>query len=255
MKSFYESNRETSELLITSPEAFFNLHYHANVEIYLITNGEYLMQLNDQTFKISDGSIVVADSYDVHGYTSISPQTVDDCSKILVIPYEYLSYFNKIKGDRKIKNPHLSDKKLCEKLTKFVAEHLETATRLEIKKHAVDYFFSLFLHLIEFEEKTGIDSVKLIKKILTYIHQNFKENISRNSIAKSLGYSEEHISRVFHKFLKTGISNYVNNLRLDYVENNKGVGDKTLLELILEAGFNSQRTYYRVKSTNKKTLR
>lgn len=44
-----------------------------------------------------------------------------------------------------------------------------------------------------------------------------------------------------------GISKYVNNLRLEYVEMNKKLSDKTLNELIFEAGFNSERTYFRAK--------
>jgi hypothetical protein len=42
----------------------------------------------------------------------------------------------------------------------------------------------------------------------------------------------------------------LNDLRVDYVEKNKNQ-NKTLTELIFEAGFNSQRTYYRAKSKAK----
>lgn len=246
MKGFYESFRESTELSIFTPDLYFNPHYHINVEIYLIKDGKYQMNVNNQVFTIEDGSIVIADSYDVHGYNSISNKQ-DNTSRIMVIPYNYLVYFNEIKGERKIKNPHLKNKTLCDKLIRFIDEHILTATSIDAKKHAVNYFFSLIIENVEFEEVKRTDSVKIIKKILNHIHQNFKENITRKSIAQKFGYSEEYVSKVFHKFLKTGISTYVNNLRLDYVEKNKNISDKTTLELIFEAGFNSQRTYFRAK--------
>ena len=206
MKSFYESFREASELLITVPESSFNPHFHNNVEIYLIKNAKYFMSINQLNFTIDNGSIVIADSYDVHGYKMVDENVVDDCSRIIVIPYEYLSYFNKVKGDRRIKNPHVKNHKLCDKLIKFVDEHILTASTIDEKKHAVNYFLSLIISVLEFEEEKDVDSVKLIKKILSYIHKNYRENITRKSIAKELGYSEEYISRVFNAFLKTNIS-------------------------------------------------
>ena len=248
MKSFYESFRESSELSIFMPESNFNPHYHNNVEVYLIRDNNYQMSLNDQVFDVSDGSIVIADSYEVHGYNSISKKQ-DNSSRIIVIPYGYLAYFNEIKGERRIKNSQVKNRELCYKLIKFVDEHILTASTIDEKKHAVNYFLSLIISVLEFEEEKDVDSVKLIKKILSYIHKNYRENITRKSIAKELGYSEEYISRVFNAFLRTNISNYVNNLRVDYVENNKKLLDKTVTELIFEAGFNSQRTYFRAKKS------
>lgn len=250
MKSYYESFRESSELLIFTPNLNFNPHYHNNVEIYLIKGNDYQMRINDQVFDAGDGSIVIVDSYDVHGYKRISDK-IDDSSRIMVIPYNFLSYFNEVKCERRIKNPHVKNKLLCEKLICLIDEHILTATSIEAKKHVVNYFFALIIQNLEFEKIKGTDSVKLIKKVLNYIHQNFKENITRKSIAQKFGYSEEHISRIFHKFLKIGISSYINDLRLDYVEKNKNISDKTTLELIFEAGFNCERTYFRAKKLNK----
>ena len=250
MKGFYESDRERAKLFVTKAGEYFNPHYHINVEIYLIKSGSYLMTVNEQSFVASSGSIVVADSYAVHGYTRLDKTDTDGC-KIIIIPYEYLTKFNLIKQNRVIKTPHVKDQALLNKLLDFVDKHLLTSTSSEVSLSAVDYLLSLILESVEFEENKKTGSVNLIKMILSYIHQNFKSDITRASISKEFGYSEEHISRVFSKFLKTSISKYVNELRLDYVEKNKLITPKSLTELIFEAGFNSQRTYYRYASKGK----
>ena len=251
MKVFYESDREGSLLAVTHGENYFKPHYHINVEVYLIKSGSYLMTVNDKSFVASAGSIVVADSYDMHGYERIDTLDDNEC-KILIIPYEYLQNFNLKKQDRKIKNPHIVDKKLCDKLIDFVDNFILPCSSESTKKSAVDYFLALIFDTLEFEDDKTAGSVKLIKNILNYVHSNFKNNITRSTIAKEFGYSEEHISRVFSKFLKTSISKYLNDLRVDYVEKNKN-GTKSITELIFEAGFNSQRTYFRAKKNSKKT--
>ena len=252
MKGYYEEYREQSKLSVVNASTFFNSHYHNNAEIYLFNGGKYSMSVNDQTFIASKGSIIIADSYDVHGYKRLESGSDNDC-KIIIIPYEYLTEFNRIKGDRRIKNMHSQNEELCEKLLKFTLEHIIPSISLEsesVKKSAVEYFLSLILQELEFEKQNNLGSVVLIKNILSYIHLNFKNDITRSSISKELGYSEEHVSRVFKKFLKTSISKYLNDLRVDYVEKNKSQ-NKTLTELIFEAGFNSQRTYYRAKNKAK----
>ena len=249
MKSFYEVDREATQLFVTHANDRFNFHYHINLEIYLIKSGSYLLTVNDSSFVASAGSIVVVDSYAVHGYERLDLDDKDGC-KIVIIPYDYLTKFNSVRGDRIIKTPHVIDKELCGKLIEFVEEHIQTATSQSVKESAINYFLSLILEVVEFKEEKLSGSVALIKNVLSYINKNFQKDISRKSISKEFGYSEEHVSRVFAKFMKTSISGYVNDLRLDYVEKNKKTTQKPLTELIFEAGFNSQRTYYRVKGKN-----
>lgn len=80
-------------------------------------------------------------------------------------------------------------------------------------------------------------------KILQYVDGIFKEKLSLERIARNLGYSREYISRVFHRYMKRGLNDYINERRLDYISR----ADKTrkISELALEAGFSSMQTYYR----------
>ena len=62
-------------------------------------------------------------------------------------------------------------------------------------------------------------------------------------------YSTEHVSRVFHKYLRVGLPKFINDLRLDYIENELMLSDKKkITDLIFEAGFKSVQSYYRSKS-------
>ena len=87
-----------------------------------------------------------------------------------------------------------------------------------------------------------------MRQILTYLQTHFQGEVSRAAIAKALGYSQEHISHVFRRYTGKSLTEYVNGLRFSYMEQLCKTGDKrTATELMFEAGFKSQHTYYRQK--------
>jgi methylphosphotriester-DNA--protein-cysteine methyltransferase len=87
---------------------------------------------------------------------------------------------------------------------------------------------------------------------LFYINQNFKEEINLKILAKQFGYTAEHISRVFNHYLNVSLPEYINGLRLDYVENAIKEGSKeNITSLLFSAGFKSIQTYYRAKNKRK----
>ena len=107
---------------------------------------------------------------------------------------------------------------------------------------------SVLAERIEWTEEGMKGEVELVREILSYLHENYRCNIRRSDIAHTLGYTEAHISRVFHSYLSMGIPEYVSKLRLEHLENARRNGDNRSLSVrISEAGFQSQQTYYRCK--------
>ena len=105
------------------------------------------------------------------------------------------------------------------------------------------------LEHLTFSPARGGGERLLLREILSYLQEHFKEPLTRTNVARALGYTESHISRVFHSYVGKGLSQYVNELRLQYIERRRRHGDtRPLTELIFEAGFGSQQTYYRAKS-------
>ena len=88
---------------------------------------------------------------------------------------------------------------------------------------------------------------ELIIKILDDVNKNFRKDATLKSVSARLGYCTAHLSRTFHKYLKMSLPEYVNNLRLDYVEKHKHDKNVLITELIFDAGFKSIQSYYRNK--------
>lgn len=71
---------------------------------------------------------------------------------------------------------------------------------------------ALFLILPSFFEET---SGNLATKVKNYIKANYMQHISVDGIAKSVGYSRQHLSRTFKKETGTGVRDFLIGIRLE----------------------------------------
>ncbi|MBE5750852.1 MAG: helix-turn-helix domain-containing protein [Clostridiales bacterium] len=245
MKSFYERHRELDTLpyVLRSQAYDFPAHFHGNLEVLIVKRGEKTMHINGEEYCADNDTVTVIDSYDVHAYET---KWNEDC-RVVIIPQEAAAAFHARHKNLRIKDKLIKDAALCDELLKIVDEYLLQDKSESVQAVALELFLATLNDKIEWIEERGGGEVELIRKMLAFIHENYREDVSRKTLARVLGYAEAHISRVFHRYLKTGISAYVNGLRLAYVEKRKKDGDTTVTELIYEAGFKSQQTYYRVK--------
>ncbi len=247
MNGFYEKYRDDDGelLVIQNRNSIYPAHFHLNMEICMIKSGYHNIKINGKEYLLTEGCIAVIDSYDIHSYAE---SAIDDGACAIVIPYSYLQRFNAMRNAKKIINPVISDNNLCRKLLFIVDEYLSPIQNTQVKRAGVELFLALLGDKLEYSSNPPADERELIRKILTFAQENYRQDASRCAIAKALGYTQEHISRVFHRYMKMGIAEYVNQLRIKHIENLRQSGDKrTTTELIYDAGFKSQQTYYRVK--------
>lgn len=249
MKSYYEKERDDAGKLDIgrNSEGTYPAHFHRDLEIVLAKRGSYEILINGIPQKAEGDAVFVIDSFDVHKYVKRVPDEEGRLeNKTLIIPYSYARGFNEIKRGRAIKLPVVTNAELVDKLSELTENYIVLAKGEAVRKNAVELFLAILAECITFSEETPRGEVELVRKILSYIHQNYRGDVSRRSIARTLGYTEAHVSRVFHSYLLVGIPEYVGRLRLEYVESARSRGDnRSLTALIHEAGFSSQQTYYR----------
>lgn len=247
MEAFYEKNREEeNELSVQrNRQHVFPAHFHLNLEVLLLRKGRYTICVGERRQEVSAGSVVVIDSYQIHAYEKcVLEEERDSC--VVIFPYRYLRKFNEWRKNLSIAEPFLCDGALCDELLHIADVYLTGGE--ETKEAAADLFLARLYERLQFAEGKTRDEGALVRQILSFIQENFQDDVSRKTLARTLGYTEAHVSRVFHRYIGKSISEYVNGLRLAYVERLRAAGDKrTSLDLLYEAGFKSEQTYYRVK--------
>ena len=248
MKEFYEHTRENDSRLSVSrnkPHAY-PAHFHLNLEILIVVKGEQEITVSNNKYSAKSGTVVVVDSYEVHSYGNGSHETeeTDDC--VVILPFNLLKRFNRMRHDLAISTPVINNPELARELV-FIVDKYFTEDDV-ISEAAVGLFLSLLYKHLSFNERHKKDDSTLIRRILSYIKENYTGDVSRPKIAHALGYTEAHISRTFHKYIGKSISEYVNDLRLKLVRRRISEGEKPSTDLILDCGFGSLQTYYRVKA-------
>ncbi len=254
MKSFYEQRREEDKRLVAHGNAnhSYPAHFHNNMEIFLVGRGDYEVVINGEREKTKNGEIFLVDSYEVHEYKRLTMRS-DENARVLLIPYRLLGGFNAKRKGFRFAEHKIANETLCAELIRLTDEYLLSEQAESVREAAAALIVSLLCENLVFTAEKARGEVELVRKMLMYIQENFQKKISRETLSRELGYAEAHLSRVFHRYVKTGISEYINGLRLEYIDRRLQEGySGTTIELIYEAGFNSQQTYYRVRKKSKK---
>lgn len=87
---------------------------------------------------------------------------------------------------------------------------------------------------------------ELANKILSYVYENFAENLTLCQAASALGYEYHYFSGIFHKFFMMNFKEFLNICRFEAACEIISDPAKTLTEIAFESGFGSVRSFNRI---------
>ncbi len=229
--------------------------FHDSVEIIFMLEGEAEAFLNSKSNLLSKGDIFFVDSYEGHWYKCLTDSVL---AFVLVLSREYLQNFYELYEGQTFMT-HMGDKEKNERIFKLIENWYEEKEKTHIKD--LGYANLLFSYFIESYPLTKRGHKRqrdeFIVQLLLYIHEHYLENVSLNRIAKDLGYSKDHCSKIIKKYVGRDFRDYINMLRLRKA--NSLLSDKsvnmTTLEILYKCGFQSPATYYRAKKRFEKELK
>lgn len=109
----------------------------------------------------------------------------------------------------------------------------------------IDILRSNFLTNVETQSKLEYNKLNLIE-IQKYIHENFRKNISLQSLSDQFNYSLSYLSRIFKKDIGIGFNSYLKNIRLSNSQKELIKTKKTITEIALDNGFGSSSSFNRI---------
>lgn len=248
MSKYYEHYRSGKEgFMIRHGDLEYPPHFHQNIELCILLTGEQEISIGGEVVHAVAPCVVVIDNFTVHSYGSGEGKRC-----VIIIPHEMVTEFNRLRHGKILIDACIYNAVLAENIMYIINNYLQNASEYYQISSALNMIMSLIESVIALTEADNNREDDLINRILTYIHNNFNESISLKSAARSLGYAEGHLSRVFHKYIKESFPCYVNRLRFEYVQNHNE-SKENITQLIFDAGFRSIQTYYRTKKQLTKT--
>lgn len=214
--------------------------FHSQIELYFVDEGEMEVAVNDSHRILKGGELSVALSYNAHAYKT----PVSSKSSVLIIPPHICPEFISATKHKNVTNPFITDREAVAKIKEHYNEVIKCENKITLLGH-VYVILGLVMDSISFEETDKNIEPELSSRILFYINENFKKDISLLSISSALGYSQSYISRYFKSCFNIGINRYINIVRLKNAITLMHEHKYNITFCALESGFNSMRTFYR----------
>ena len=228
------------------PEFEKTYHFHDSIEFIFLLKGQLKAVISDKEYIVNAGDFIFADSYEGHCYTKLNENAL---GYVLVVSREYFNLFSSVCSNKHFKtfgNDNNKNGRIFDLLNKWFNEENKSFL---LNAGYCNCLFAYLIDLYGLEEKRDDIDKNLVKKLLSYIHNHFLEEITLKNIAHEFGYSVEHCSKILKTATNANFRDYVNRLRIRKVK--ELIEDKSLklnkLEIMQMCGFSSPATFYRVK--------
>lgn len=85
---------------------------------------------------------------------------------------------------------------------------------------------------------------KLLQSVMSYLHQNYRYDVSLSTVAEKFGVSSGHLGLIFSENFGSSYNSYVNRIRLRHACNMLENSNLCTKEIAVECGFNSTEYFY-----------
>ena len=237
-KMFFYSSRRRYGTVMNSH------HYHdSKFEIYYMVSGKCSYFIDDKSYDVLPGDVVLIPEGTIHK----TDYGKEEHSRLLIecssgfIPEEVrpkiaeLSYV--------YRNPDVTRDIFL--LLKKIGEEFSHPD--ELTENAITaYMRILFYTLVRSENSAERPDSKnqMVEEVVSYLKENFSQEITLSAMAKLCFVSPEHLSRTFKKETGFGFSEYLTLLRLRQAEYMLKEGDEySISEIAYRCGFNDSNYF------------
>lgn len=222
----------------------FPPHLHSHMELVCVVEGEMCFSVNDIRKNLEKGDIAVCFPNDVHSYSNTAHSEL----LILIFSPEIIREYFKEHMGKTLEDPFIkggcSYEAVGVLLDMLVKESSSHRNEFVIKGLLYSILGKLHENFVFKNGRQWHDTT--IQKLLRYIGSHFCERITLESVAKDLGFSRFHISRIFNSKIGEQFNEYVNKLRINMAQSLLAGTEASVSNIALECGFESIRNFNRV---------
>lgn len=246
MQAFFEISRDHENTYAIMPrhDNFCPPHFHSNIEVVYVADGEIEVTVNGQTRLLTKGCASIANSYDVHTYQTIGHSD----TRILIIPVDLVSRFERTMQSKCFSCAFLMPGPCTDEISRVI-DRLENNPAPPGSLATLGYLYTILGLFIDNLEVVpmgfGTGATSLIRHILFYLERHYLEPITLENVAKACGYNKCYVSRLFNTTLGCGFNRYVNILRVRHAARLIRTTNESLEEIAYQSGFQNVRNLNR----------
>ena len=200
--------------------------------ILVITNGEGMLEFQNQQYKLSRGCVIFWHNYHELNLSS----QLQTAFQGTLIRYRCLTNgnieSNVLKFPEPLQNCSLNIIRLAAELER-ASKHLSERKPFQLQQLFVAFLAELYDEIEERRQKNS----SWMEQVLQYIDTHFHEELTREQMATIADISPEHFSREFRKYTTQTFSAYLTLLRIRASQNRLLYGMPKLDNLAKEVGY------------------
>lgn len=251
---FVDTEIGCSYRYVHSSTEYFRPHYHDYYEIFIPLSGHALHIVNGAEIPLTVGTAVFIRPSDTHDYICQG----DKGFEMLNITFtegtvnDMFVYLGNTAGLSLLLTPALPPTvALSESDTELINSEMTYIRLIDTDREKLrSALRCLLLRLVsEHFLRSPSDETANIPQWLRELRERIKEDNNfvegTSSVSRLSDKSREHISRSMKKYYGVTVSEYVNDLRLNYIANMLVYSNHDILDIVFESGFNNVSWCYK----------
>ena len=238
------------------PQYIMPLHWHKEFEIIRILSGKFTVFLNNEKYILNRGDFLIISGGTLHRGEPDS--CVYEC---LVFDINMLKrqkndavgkYISPlINGSLTFKNP-ISPKSadLSDTLNSLFSIFNSKKPYYQLHIYSLMFFMISMLYsegyAVPLNNKINEKKMQMMISLLSWLDENFTEEITLKMLSDITGYSEKYICRIFKEYTSRTPINYINELRIEKACHEISENNFSVTHAAYDSGFNDLSYFCRL---------
>lgn len=235
-------------------QIFVKLHWHDETELVFFQKGKFIVDINMKKYKIDAPAFMFITSGDIHSI--IGEERVRESAVVFDLKMLSFEYFDGIQYhiirpllEKKIQFPKFvfSKDSIFIEMGKIYRKIIKESRCEELSSciRVKSYIYQLIALLYENKKFYYSDDIKEednykianVKKILTYIHDNYSQKITTNDMAKLVGMNSQYFCRYFKKLIGKTPTGYINEIRIERASEYLLQTEMKIIDIAMACGY------------------
>ena len=244
-----------SKIKLSSQSFSKKIFISHNIKLCLVKKGSALWQIEDRLIPVKESDVVILNNHMKRVFKEVAENTGIE---ILIVEFEPQLFMNQFRGllyGKDIEqNNVISDHEEIIGIFKEIEAEAQKKllySRIVIGAKLVE-MLALMMRHFDIVEKSNVKMGSDMYRVLEYIDEHYRNDISQQQVADLVNMSTTGFSRYFTKCMGVGFAGYIMQKRIQFAIHLLKTSDKTVLEIALECGFNNTASFYKAfkKITN-----
>jgi AraC-like DNA-binding protein/quercetin dioxygenase-like cupin family protein len=224
-------------------------HWHRSIELFAVFKGSLKFYIDDQEHLLNAGDFMLVNSNEIH---SITAKEINETVVVQIPVSVFENYYTDDKFIFFSHSSQLHDEVIMDLIANMYQSYSKKKLGYEFDVQG-NFYHLLYILVSKYREENVEEEVvkvnsklRKLSAITSFLKDNYKEEISLESISNRFGYSPTYLSRMFQKYAKINFKTYLDNIRLEHAYRDLMNTDMKITDIAYDNGFASTKAFSKI---------